>query len=81
MNKKRATSQKTIDFVVFPLRAVALFHQDKWGLSSLASDRFYYAAEEVAGFCLDVGCGRFNRFVVEFLNGNGGGLTFFPTKD
>jgi SAM-dependent methyltransferase len=78
MNKKRATSQKIIDFVFFPLRAAVFFHQDKWGLSSLASDRFYYAAEEVTGFCLDVGCGRFNRFVVEFLNGDGRGIDVFP---
>lgn len=78
MNKKRAASQKIIDFVFFPLRAAALFHQDKWGLSSLASDRFYYVAEEVTGFCLDVGCGRFNRFVVEFLNGDGRGIDVFP---
>jgi SAM-dependent methyltransferase len=78
MNKKRAKSQKIIDFVFFPLRAGVLFHQDKWGLSSLASDRFYYAAEEVTGFCLDVGCGRFNRFVVEFLNGDGRGIDIFP---
>jgi SAM-dependent methyltransferase len=66
-----------LDFVFFPLRALTLFEQDKWGLSSLASERFYYAAEEVRGHCLDVGCGRFNRFVAEFLNGNGRGIDVF----
>jgi SAM-dependent methyltransferase len=77
MIKKRSAIQKIIDFILFPLRSVTLFQDDKWGLSSLASERYYYVAKHVKGFCLDVGCGRFNRFVAEFLNGNGKGIDVF----
>ncbi|MEW5870293.1 MAG: methyltransferase domain-containing protein [Chloroflexota bacterium] len=74
----RSTSQKTKDFLTFPLRALTLFHRDRWGLSSLASERFDYVAAQVTGYCLDVGCGRDNRFVVEYLHGNGKGIDVYP---
>jgi SAM-dependent methyltransferase len=74
---RRATTQRTTDFVTFPLRAVTLFHVDRFGLSSLASERFDYVAREVTGYCLDVGCGRHNRFVTEYLGGNGEGIDVF----
>jgi ubiquinone/menaquinone biosynthesis C-methylase UbiE len=76
--KTRTTTQKLLDFVTFPLRAITLFHEDKWGLSSLASERFDYVSREVVGSCLDVGCGRHNRFVNEYLNGHGKGIDVFP---
>lgn len=75
---RRTTVQKTVDFVTFPVRAFTLLERDKLGFSSLASERFDYAAREVAGHCLDVGCGRHNRFVTECLNGNGRGIDLFP---
>lgn len=75
---RRTTVQKTADFVTFPVRALTLFERDKLGFSSLASERFDYAAREVSGHCLDVGCGRHNRFVTEYLNGNGRGIDLFP---
>lgn len=75
---KRTTVQGLLDFVTFPVRALTLFHDDKWGLSSLASERFDYAAREVVGYCLDVGCGKSNRFVREYLNGRGEGIDVFP---
>jgi SAM-dependent methyltransferase len=75
---RRSNAQKTRDFATFPLRAFTLFHQDRWGLSSLASERFDYVAAEVKGYCLDVGCGFDNRFVKEYLNGNGRGIDVFP---
>jgi SAM-dependent methyltransferase len=78
MNKRRSAIQKILDFIFFPLRAVLLFQKDWLGLSSLASERYYYAAKEVRGYCLDVGCGRFNRFIDEFLNKNGSGIDVFP---
>jgi SAM-dependent methyltransferase len=77
-NMKRGKSQRVLDFFTFPLRALTLFHDDRWGLSSLASERFDYVAGEVEGYCLDVGCGRHNRFVTEYLNGNGRGIDLFP---
>jgi SAM-dependent methyltransferase len=78
MTKQRSQKQKIVDFISFPLRALVLFHEDRWGLSSLASERFDYVAREVSGGCLDVGCGRHNRFIKEYLGGNGKGIDVFP---
>jgi len=74
---RRNNLQKAVDFITFPVRALTLFHQDRWRLSSLASERFDYVAKEVVGCCLDVGCGYHNRFVKEFLSGNGRGIDVF----
>ncbi len=73
----RSPIQKAKDFITFPLRAVTLFVNDKWSLSSLKSERFDYVSREVKGYCLDVGCGRGNRFVKEYLKGNGLGIDVF----
>lgn len=78
MTKQRSKRQKALDFITFPIRAFTLFHQDRWGLSSLASERYDFAAGEVIGACLDVGCGRHNRFIDEYLNGNGSGIDIYP---
>lgn len=67
-----------MDFVSFPVRALVLIQTDRLGLSSLASERFQHVAEEVRGCCLDVGCGKHNRFVTEFLGGNGRGIDVYP---
>lgn len=74
----RSTYRRILDTLSFPLRAFVLFHEDRWGLSSLASERFDYVAQEVSGHCLDVGCGRYNRFVNEYLDGNGKGIDIYP---
>ena len=83
--KTRTQLQELIDFVSFPLRALTLFHDDRWGLTSLASERFYYVAKEVTGSCLDIGCGYGNKFVSEWLGGSGNGIDVFQywglTKD
>lgn len=75
---RRHTVRKIIDFLTFPLRAVTLFYDDRWGLSSLASERFDYVAGEVVGYCLDVGCGRHNRFIKEYLFAQGKGIDVYP---
>jgi ubiquinone/menaquinone biosynthesis C-methylase UbiE len=75
---RRSGPQKLLDLIAFPLRAVLLFHEDRLGLSSLASERFDYVAGEVIGPCLDIGCGRGNRFVREYLQGNGRGIDIYP---
>lgn len=74
---KRNLRQKFLDFVTFPIRAFVLFHKDRWGLSSLSTERFDFVSGEVEGFCLDVGCGYHNRFVKEFLDGNGVGVDVY----
>ncbi len=75
--KRRSGGQQLLDFFFFPLRAVTLFHDDRWGLSCLASERFDYVAREVRGQCLDVGCGRHNRFLMDYRGGNGQGIDIF----
>jgi len=75
--KKRSKIQLVVDTLAFPLRAFTLFHYDKWGFSSLSSERYDYAARYVIGRCLDVGCGRHNRFVEEYLGGNGVGIDVY----
>jgi ubiquinone/menaquinone biosynthesis C-methylase UbiE len=80
LSRLRTRSQRIKDFLTFPLRAFILFHDDRWGLSSLASERFNYVAVEVQGSCLDIGCGYDNRFITEYLKGNGVGIDVFPYK-
>ena len=75
--KKRSGIKSIFDTLLFPVRALTLFEKDQCGLSSLASERFYYVANEVKGFCLDVGCGKNNRFISEFLDGNGKGIDVY----
>jgi len=74
----RSPWQKFKDTLSFPFRAFTLFHADQWGLSAQSTERFDYVAREVEGFCLDVGCGRDNRFIKEFLGGNGKGVDVYP---
>jgi SAM-dependent methyltransferase len=74
----RSAVQGIKDFLTFPFRALTLFEQDRWSLSSLATERFFYVAKEVQGYCLDVGCGKHNRFITGFLNGHGKGIDVFP---
>jgi SAM-dependent methyltransferase len=74
----RGPARLALDFLTFPMRAFTLFYVDKCGLSSLASERYDYVSREVKGYCLDVGCGKHNRFVKEYLNGNGQGIDLFP---
>lgn len=74
----RTRAQKIKDFIFFPLRALTLIESDRWGLSSLASERFDYSAGEVTGYCLDIGCGKNNRFMVQYLGNNGKGIDVYP---
>lgn len=74
---ERSTARKCIDFVTFPLRAplaIPFGDNDKFGVSSLQTERFDYVAKEVRGYCLDIGCGPDNRFVTRYLKGNGIGI-------
>lgn len=73
----RSNSQKVLDFFTFPIRAFTLFEKDRFGLSSLQTERYDYVADEVRGKCLDIGCGRNNRFIKEFLNNKGIGIDVF----
>ena len=74
----RSLLLRCADCVTFPVRALTLFYNDWMGLSSLASERYEYVASEVTGHTLDIGCGRNNRFIKEYLGGNGVGIDVFP---
>lgn len=74
---RRTRKQNIIDFFTFPFRAITLFEEDALGLSALASERFDYVSREIAGYTLDVGCGKNNRFIAEYLNNNGKGIDVF----
>ncbi len=78
IKKKRGKIQKIIDFITFPIRSFFAIEEDRLGLSSVRSERFYNAAKEVIGYCLDVGCGKHNLFIKEYLNKNGKGIDVFP---
>jgi len=75
--KKHMSFRALMDTIFFPVRALTMFEDDKFGLSSLASERFFYVCRHVQGHCLDVGCGKGNRFVIEFLDGNGKGIDVY----
>ena len=75
---KRSKFQKIVDFITFPIRSLLVTEHNKWGMTSLRNERYDYAAREVVGFCLDVGCCRHNAFITTFLNGNGVGIDNFP---
>jgi SAM-dependent methyltransferase len=70
---RRSRLQMLKDLLSFPLRALTLFHRDWGGFSCQATERYDYAASQVTGYCLDVGCGS-NRFVRDFLAGRGIGV-------
>jgi SAM-dependent methyltransferase len=74
---KRNLRQKILDFLTFPIRGFTLHYKDKWGLSCLATERFDLVATKAKGFCLDIGCGPHNRFIQEFLKGNGIGIDIY----
>jgi SAM-dependent methyltransferase len=74
---RRSKARIALDFVTFPLRALTLFHEDRFGLSSLASERFDYVARHVSGHCLDIGCGKHDRFVSQVLGGAGKGIDVY----
>ncbi|MFA5792097.1 MAG: class I SAM-dependent methyltransferase [Candidatus Paceibacterota bacterium] len=65
MNKNKI--RKIIDGIFFPLRALFIPEESKFFLTSLRDERF----EKVAGFCegkvLDVGCGKSNLFIKNYI--------------
>jgi len=78
VRQPRSRAQQWKDAVTFPMRAFVMFGGDRWGLSALFTERYEFAAAEVQGHCLDVGCGPHDRFVRQFLGGRGAGIDVFP---
>lgn len=74
---RRTRTQALLDFTTFPLRAVLPWRDDRWGLTSRRSERFIEVASRVRGVTLDIGCGRHDILVREFLDGHGIGIDVF----
>lgn len=76
--KTLATWRQILDVVTFPVRALFLETEGKFGLSSLREERMRMVAAFCRGRVLDVGCGPGNRFIREFIGpGNGVGIDCF----
>ena len=74
----RKASSIIADYITFPLRALFLETEGKWGLSSLQEERMRTVARFCRGRVLDVGCGPGNRFIREFIGlENGIGIDCF----
>ncbi len=66
------------DFVAFPLRALFLETEGRFGLSSLREERMRIVWRFCLGRVLDVGCGPGNLFIREFIGTqNGVGVDCF----
>lgn len=74
----RSKKQQLLDTILFPLRAVTLFEENKWGLTSLRNERFDHVARMVTGYCLDIGCGRNNTFIKKYCDNFGIGIDIYP---
>jgi len=74
---RRTRAQAVVDCATFPVRAVLPWRDDRWGLTSRRSERFIEVASRVRGRTLDVGCGRHDIFVREFLDGDGIGIDVY----
>ena len=77
MKRIRTHRLEFLDTLTFPFRALTIFEENRWGFSSLRTERFDYVSREVKGYCLDVGCGRNNIFIRKFLNNRGKGIDVF----
>ncbi len=73
---KRSKFQKFIDTLFFPVRALFIPEESYLGLTSLRDERMEEVAKEVSGYTLDIGCGRNNLFIKNFVQ-NGIGIDIY----
>lgn len=76
MHRRRSMIQKFFDELLFPIRALFIPEDSHMGLTSLRDERMEIVAEEVAGYTLDIGCGRNNIFISNFVS-NGIGIDIY----
>ncbi len=76
MKKQRTKFQKVIDTVFFPIRALFIPEESYLGLTSLRDERMEEVAKEISGYTLDIGCGRNNLFIKNFIK-NGIGIDIY----
>ncbi len=63
----RGFSQRTIDNIFFPIRALFVPEERTLGLTSLRDERMEVVAKEARGRVLDIGCGPGNCFIRDWV--------------
>ena len=76
MKRERTKLKKIIDTLFFPIRALFIPEESYLGLTSLRDERMEEVAKEVSGYTLDIGCGRNNLFIKNFVQ-NGIGIDIY----
>ena len=78
LKRKRSILGKTADFITFPIRALFMATEGRFGLSSLRGERMQIVATHCKGKVLDVGCGPGNLFIKQYIgDSNGLGIDIF----
>lgn len=77
---ERTLAQKIIDALFFPIRALLIHWNSRWGLTSLRHERMSMCRQHVEGLVLDIGCGPENVFIRHFIRdkGRGWGCDVYP---
>lgn len=77
--KFRKKMQVIIDNILFPLRALFIAEENYIGLTSLREERFEEVAKYTTGRVLDIGCGRDNLFIKNWVvEPDSVGIDVFP---
>lgn len=77
--KRRPIIGKIADVIAFPIRALFMETEGKFGLSSLRSERMRIVAQYCTGRVLDIGCGPGNIFIKQYIgDSDGTGIDLFP---
>jgi ubiquinone/menaquinone biosynthesis C-methylase UbiE len=63
INSPRTKLQAVADVIFFPIRALLIPEENRFGLTSLREERFEVIARYSAGRVLDIGCGKDNLFI------------------
>lgn len=79
LREPRKPLSRAFDTALFPFRALFIPEDNRFGLSSLREERFEQVAKFCRGKVLDVGCGKFDLFVQNWVgDGSGVGIDVFP---
>jgi len=76
MKLKKSFMKKMIDTIFFPIRALFIPENSHLGLTSLRDERMELVASEASGYVLDIGCGKNNIFIKNYVK-NGVGVDVF----
>lgn len=75
----RSRIRRAFDIALFPVRALFIPEENSFGLTSLREERFEEVAKLCRGKVLDVGCGKFNLFIENWIGHRSGtGIDVYP---